>query len=75
MKYSELKEGMVVWADDGFDCLESGEHVVRDYHGEFYIDCSHGKHFLSAQCAFEDNDTLIGIDFTTGEGRRSGYYY
>ena len=73
MKYSELKDGMVVWADDGFDCLNSGEHVVRDYHGEFYIECSHGKHFLEGQC--DSDDTLVGIDFTTGEGCRGGYYH
>lgn len=74
MKYSELKEGMVVAVDDGFTCIRPGQHTVRAYHNEFFLDCDAGYHFLEAQCDKEGN--LIGIDYTNGEGPyRSGYYH
>ncbi len=61
-KLSELKLGDFVEIDCGFDCIGDTETRRVGYIPGmgFFIDCSHGYHFLSGQLA-NDGDSLIGI--------------
>ena len=61
MKLSDLKAGDRIIADEGFTCLPVGPHVVKDYNGELYVDCSCGKHMLDGQLDFTDCETIIGF--------------
>ncbi len=74
MKYSDLKAGMFVQVDRGFTCMREGVYEVMNVDGDFYLNCDAVYHSLEGQC--DEDGTLIGIDFTNGEGPyRSGYYH
>jgi hypothetical protein len=61
MTYDELEAGNWIKLR-GFTCAGEGEaRQIERAHGEFFIRCSHGKHFLSGQLA-DDNETLIGVE-------------
>lgn len=60
MKLSDIKTGDIVRADAGFTCMAAGAHAVKSDAGELYIECEHGKHFLSGQ-EDEAGADLIGI--------------
>jgi len=69
-KLAELKPGMLVSVDDGFDCMGEGQVflVKANTDGSLYIDCeSDGGHTLNGQLAGDDNkqghdpDELVGI--------------
>ena len=60
MKYDDLKDGMLVYVDDGFTCMDAGTRIVRKNEYGFYLDCEEGKHYLVGQVD-EDGDTLIGV--------------
>jgi hypothetical protein len=59
MKWSDLKEGMVVYADDGFTCLREGPHIVKSDDGGFYLDCDEGTHHLDAQ--LDEEGYVVGL--------------
>ena len=60
MKYDDLRTGMFVYTDLGFDCMEAGyKKVEENSHGEFYVNCEKGKHFLDG-CTNMNAD-LIGV--------------
>lgn len=46
LSYDDLKEGDVIVADAGFDCIKPGEYIVKDERGELFIDCCKGRHWL-----------------------------
>lgn len=61
-KLSELKEGMYVEVDGGFDCIEAGSRLCVQQHPDgLWIKCTHGQHYLEGQLDFDDGDSLIGI--------------
>jgi hypothetical protein len=48
LKFTDIKEGMVVKTLPIIDCIKPGNHVVqKDETGELFIPCVAGKHFLS----------------------------
>lgn len=60
MKYDDLKEGMLVYVDDGFTCMDAGTRIVRKNESGFYLDCKEGKHYLVGQIE-DDGETMIGV--------------
>lgn len=63
IKYSELKVGMKLKANDYVNCIEPKEcEVLQAKDGSFYVKCDQGKHYLDAQKDFNDNDTLINFE-------------
>ncbi len=65
MNYNDLKEGMTVYVDDGFDCMPAGPHTVHGDGTDFYLHCDEGYHNLDGQC--EEDDIMIGISSTSFE--------
>ena len=61
ISYDELREGLYLVADDGFDCLVEGEisAVYGNSPSGFYIKCDKGKHELEGQVS--DTGELIGL--------------
>lgn len=61
ISYDELREGLYLVADGGFDCLVEGEisAVHRNSPSGFYIECDKGKHELEGQVS--DTGELIGL--------------
>lgn len=49
MKYDDLKEGMLVYVDDGFTCMDAGTRIVRKNESGFYLDCEKGKRYLATE--------------------------
>lgn len=72
-KLSELKPGMIVSVDNGFDCMKGGDKFIVEAatDGSLFIKCgSEGGHTLDGQLADEndndhDPDELIGIYLET----------
>lgn len=65
MDYRDLKVGMTVFMDSDFTCMESGPHIVHydEKNEEFYVFCSHGKHYLSGQTSTtERHGELSGVN-------------
>ncbi|MGF6434306.1 hypothetical protein [Bradyrhizobium elkanii] len=60
MKLSDIKAGDTIYTDAGFTCTPAGKHVVKSDNGDLYIECDHGKHFLSGQ-EDEQGSDLVGI--------------
>jgi hypothetical protein len=60
MKLSDIKAGDTVHTDAGFTCMGAGTHTVKSDGDELYIECDHGKHFLSGQ-EDEAAGDLVGI--------------
>ena len=61
VKLSQLKPGDFVEIDESLDCMDRGGlHEVKSVHGEMYLVCDHGYHFLKGQLE-TDNDSLIGV--------------
>jgi hypothetical protein len=58
MKWSDLKEGAVVYTDDGFTCMREGPHIVKSDHRGFYLDCDEGKHSLDAD---DEEGEVVGL--------------
>jgi len=59
-KLSEVKEGDVLIADAGFDCVEAGEHVVIKGLKGLCIQCTYGNHYLEGQ-EDEPGEDLVGL--------------
>jgi len=57
-KLSEVKEGDILIADDGFDCLSEGEYTVKNGLRGLCIICDYGNHYLDGQ---SENGELIGL--------------
>ena len=62
MSASNIKNGSILVADGGFDCILAGERttVRRDEKGELFVPCSHGRHYLDGQLG-ADGETLVGF--------------
>jgi hypothetical protein len=60
-KLSLIKNGDQVFTT-GFTCIDDYGPSTVHYHfgGGYYLNCSHGMHFLSGQLD-EDGDTLVGV--------------
>lgn len=70
-KLGELKVGDVLIVDGGFDCMKEGDDkaVCVDAHGDLYVNCKCGCHYLSGQLPFDGNsDELVGLRLK-GEGK------
>ena len=61
INYDELREGLHLVADGGFDCLTEGEvsPVYRNSTSGFYINCKQGKHELEGQVG--PSGMLVGL--------------
>lgn len=61
VKYSSLREGMLLRFDDAFCCgIANTEQVVKkDGVGAYYVPCEAGHHFLDGQ--MDDDGFLVGI--------------
>lgn len=60
MKLNEIEPGTVVTVDGGFTCMPTGQKTVEaNEHGELYVPCADGKHYLSGQA--DASGDLIGI--------------
>jgi hypothetical protein len=58
-KLSDVKEGNILVADAGFDCLTAGKHEVHRSPDGLYIRCEQGRHYLDGQVDRENN--LVGL--------------
>ena len=63
MKLKDLKAGDIVEIDDGFTCMEPGEHIVYSNRlNHLYLQCSEGEHFLAGQEDFyKEGGELFGV--------------
>lgn len=59
VRLSALKEGDLIVADGGFDCMAAGSHYVKQRDGRLYVTCRSGMHFLDGQA--DDGDHLVGF--------------
>lgn len=62
-KASEVKAGDTLVADSGFDCIESGAHLVveADDKGGLFVACKEGRHYLEGQLDFDGEGGGIGL--------------
>lgn len=76
MKFSDIKEGMTIVANNGFWCLHPGLHTVRRLpSGELYVECELGVHVIHEDLC-DEHGNIPEFDYTNGEGPyRSGYYH
>lgn len=67
-RLSELKVGDNLVADSGFTCLREGFvcKVFSD-HGELYVSCNSGRHWLAGQLS---GDMLVGFWRQGRQGRQ-----
>ena len=50
MRLTDLRPGMIIYADRGFTCVREGHKVVQqDREGSLYITCTSGRHYLDGQ--------------------------
>lgn len=63
LKISDVRPGDVLVADGGFTCMRQDTHCVvkADENGELYVECDEGRHLLSGQLDFDDQETLVGL--------------
>lgn len=61
-KLSELQPGDILRADADFTCIEANARRValKDDDG-YYVICECGRHYLSGQLDYNDNDTIVGF--------------
>lgn len=69
MKLDEVKTGMIFRCDGGFTCLCENELVVVNQDNKrtgiesLYIRCDDGEHYIDGQVDFDDQETLIGLEY------------
>jgi hypothetical protein len=62
MHISQIKPGDTLIADDGFDCLDTGQSVVVQDDGDgLFVPCRCGRHGLDGQLDFDGNGNLVGL--------------
>jgi hypothetical protein len=59
-RIGKVRQGDVLEADDGFDCIAKGEHLVVqcDTDKKLYVPCKQGLHYLSGQ---ESGHFYVGL--------------
>jgi len=64
VKYSELKQGLVIETDGGFTCMPSqAKRVVYEDSGQFYVVCNENHHYIQE----EENGTTMGFYHVQGK--------
>lgn len=63
MKLGDIKEGDVLVADGGFDCLKEGARCVAksDERQRLYVECYAGRHYLDGQVDDDDQEMIVGL--------------
>ena len=63
MKIADVKVGMILTADGGFNCLMQGaRRIVKEDTDGLYIGCASGKHYLIGQVDFITGENLVGLE-------------
>lgn len=59
VKFSEVKEGDTLIADDGFTCMDAGPKTVMRGDNGLYVECMVRKHYLAGQ--EDETGCLVGF--------------
>jgi hypothetical protein len=58
-RFDDVKEGDTLIADEHFECLSAGAHVVRSGTAGLYVSCLRGHHDLDGQ--IDQDGYLVGL--------------